>query len=498
MTDVKDSGTARPTVRLTGLLEQLLERARRDPEQVVLLRELATAILDALPAAEPLAPEPDPVESLVDEPETVSDGELDAFVEAFGTRAPAEPVTPLETRPEISLGEVPARMRLKARACRWLAEHGYTTELAALAERINLIAEGKAAHCYLWMFESGNVNPNTVGVFGTLADNFNATAKITELWLSNTDPKREAQLTRLLALSQAALRGATSRVRGPVGNFPFIDEDQRVVFGELKRYSAEQRVFLFGLALKDTVDPDAVGERLEQLAALEQERAAEAGLVRTRQDVFKRLSYHAKRLQNRPHNPAHEWTRVADAVAELTLSGLPESDLGLREALGPVAPLLPPDTPHEQLARVLGDLAVVAREKAERQAARAQKVTEELPPEVKRVAELVGGRTLVIIGGRPNAEAVTQIEETLGCEVDWLESRPHDSPGLFKPHIVKQEVLLVLLLIRWSSHVFSEVEAFCSSSGKHLVRVPAGYNVKKLAQVILEQAGEKLERSKRA
>ena len=164
----------------------------------------------------------------------------------------------------------------------------------------------------------------------------------------------------------------------------------------------------------------------------------------------------------------------------------------------PVAALLPPDTPHEGLARVLGDLAAVAREKAARRAARAQRVAEELPPEVKKVADLVKGRTLVIIGGRPNMEAVTQIEEALGCEVDWLESRPHDSPALFKPHIVKREVLLVLLLIRWSSHVFSEVEAFCSGGGKHLVRVPAGYNVKKLAQVILEQAGEKLERARRA
>lgn len=498
MTDVKDSGTVRPTVRLAGLLERVLERARRDPEQVALLREMATVILEAFPPTEPPAPVegvPDPAEP---QPEPVSEGELDAFVEAFGAREPAEPVLAGEPRPEVSLEQVPARMRLKARACRWLAEHGYTTELAALGGRIDLIAEGKETHCYLWMFDSGNVNPNAVGVFGTLADNFEATAKVTELWLTNADPKREGELTRLLALSQAALRGAVGRARGPVGNFPFIDEDQRVVFGELKRYSAERRVFLFGLALKDTVDPDAVGERLGQLAALEQERAAEEDLVRTRQGVFKRLDYHAKRLQNRPHNPAHEWAKVAGAVAELTHSGLPESDLGLREALGPVAALLPPDTPHEQLARVLGDLAAVAREKVARRAQRTQTLAAELPPEVKRVAELVRGRTLVIIGGRPNPEAVTQIEGALGCEVDWLESRPHDSPALFKPHIVKKEVLLVLLLIRWSSHVFSEVEAFCSDNGKYLVRVPAGYNVNKLAQVILEQAGEKLERAKRA
>lgn len=487
MTDVKGPGTA----RLAGLLEQLLERARRDPEQVALLRELATTILDAFPLAEPVAPEP-----VASEPEPVSEGELDAFVEAFGTRTPAEPPV-LEPRPEISLGETPGRMRLKARACRWLAEHGYTTELTALAERIDLIAEGKASGCYLWMFDSGNVNPNAVGVFGTLAENYEATAKVTELWLANADPKREGQLARLLALSQAALRGAVGRARGPVGNFPFIDEDQRVVFGELKRYSAERRVYLFGLALKDAVDPSAYGERLAVLDALEAERAAEEDLSRTRQDVFKRLGYHVKRLQNRPHNPAHEWAKVAEAVAELAHSGLPESDLGLREALGPVTALLPPDTPHEQLERVLGDLAAVAREKAARQAERAQKVAEETPHEVRQVADLVRGRTLVIIGGRPNGEAVTQIEEALGCDVDWLESRPHDSPALFKPNIVKKEVLLVLLLIRWSSHVFSEVEAFCSASGKHLVRVPAGYNVKKLAQVILEQAGDKLAQAKR-
>ena len=103
------------------------------------------------------------------------------------------------------------------------------------------------------------------------------------------------------------------------------------------------------------------------------------------------------------------------------------------------------------------------------------------------------GRTLVVIGGKPNENAILQIESALRCEVDWVVTKAHASPLSLKPHIVKREVLLVLLLIRWSSHIFGEVDTFCTERGKVLVRVPSGYNVKKLAQVILEQAGERLQ-----
>jgi hypothetical protein len=123
-----------------------------------------------------------------------------------------------------------------------------------------------------------------------------------------------------------------------------------------------------------------------------------------------------------------------------------------------------------------------------------QKITQTQPPEVQEVAQLIAGRTLVVIGGRPNETTAGQIAEAFGCTINWVASKRHDPPKRFEPHIAKAEVIMVLLLIRWSSHIFGEVEPICEAHGKFLVRVRAGYNTRTLAREILEQAGKRLAR----
>jgi len=52
-----------------------------------------------------------------------------------------------------------------------------------------------------------------------------------------------------------------------------------------------------------------------------------------------------------------------------------------------------------------------------------------------------------------------------------------------------------LLLIRWSSHVYGELVHVCKARGVPLVRLVGGYNPNRVAYDVLEQAGERLERS---
>ena len=52
--------------------------------------------------------------------------------------------------------------------------------------------------------------------------------------------------------------------------------------------------------------------------------------------------------------------------------------------------------------------------------------------------------------------------------------------------------LVVALAIRWASHSFGDVRAFCDRHGKPLVRLPGGYNPNQVATQILAQCSERL------
>ena len=78
------------------------------------------------------------------------------------------------------------------------------------------------------------------------------------------------------------------------------------------------------------------------------------------------------------------------------------------------------------------------------------------------------------------------------AEVNWLDTREHQSIEGFSAHVARPDVALVLLAIRWSSHSFGDVKDFCDRYGKPLVRLKAGLNPNQVAMQILEQASGKL------
>jgi hypothetical protein len=111
--------------------------------------------------------------------------------------------------------------------------------------------------------------------------------------------------------------------------------------------------------------------------------------------------------------------------------------------------------------------------------------------EVTRVRELLTGREVVVVGGEVRREAVEGLERAFGCRVRWLGSAPHTSLSVLSPAIT-EEVAVVLLLIRWSSHVYGELAHVCKARGVPLVRLAAGYSPNRVAHDILEQAEERL------
>ena len=113
--------------------------------------------------------------------------------------------------------------------------------------------------------------------------------------------------------------------------------------------------------------------------------------------------------------------------------------------------------------------------------------------EVLEARRLLAGRSVVLIGGGCRPEARESLIADLGLsDLVWIETREHQSIAGFEPAIARDDVAVVLLAIRWSSHAFGDVKTFCNRHGKPLVRLPGGYNPNQVAAHILAQSSGKL------
>ena len=77
-------------------------------------------------------------------------------------------------------------------------------------------------------------------------------------------------------------------------------------------------------------------------------------------------------------------------------------------------------------------------------------------------------------------------------ELNWVATRSTESLDIFEPYVVRPDVVLVLLAIRWTSHSYGEVRQFCERCGKPLVRLPGGYGPNQVAFQVLQQCGDRL------
>jgi hypothetical protein len=58
--------------------------------------------------------------------------------------------------------------------------------------------------------------------------------------------------------------------------------------------------------------------------------------------------------------------------------------------------------------------------------------------------------------------------------------------------VAHDDVVAVVLAIRWSSHGFGEVKEFCEKYSKPLVRLSAAYSPNQVAYQLLRQVGDRL------
>lgn len=477
-----------------------MEKAKADAELAAALKGLLEAVLADLSEAADGSEEtwatgaqpPDkvvPPSKAIPPPAPATEDDIKRLIAAFKRRPGASPKTAVPVVATFSFDRVAANLRLKARASMWLVTHGFTTDTQALAERKALIKEGRAASCYLWMLDPTSVDPGLGKSLEPMAECYTALAEALALWQRVEGTPQEGELVQLVAQAQSALAEAVQRVRG---GEVWYDPDQAAVFHELKRYASENERYLNGMTLYGRADPGKVADLRARIATANALLDENERVKKHRQQAINQLKYHVGLLQRGSGDAQHHWQRAGDAVTKLLALGVPESDPCFREPLRPILDLAPEELGHEALARVMAWIVHEDEQALRRQGLRDFK--KEAPSaDVTRLKELLAGRTLVLIGGHPKPESVSRLEQSLGCKVEWLESRPHQSPEEFRPALARADVLVVVLLIRWSSHVFGNVQAYCAEAGKLLVRAPGGYSVNTLAHTILKQVGKQLE-----
>jgi len=452
----------------------------------------------------PLAPEPVAPRPLVEIGTAIeqlrsawsrSQMPVEAQVEARPAKAAPMP-PPSQPR------EMAPRARLKAETCRWAVqrrelESGSASEALSTQSRNTELR--KRARAYgsgeLWMLSRDIDLPASASMHMLAAgfDNLGHALEIAHELDSEQRDDRETMhgVLTIVAESQSAVR-ALLKAHG----LPEDDEQNDAYRWLSERTRTLQHYLPRFMSLDAPADPTQWEDLGTRLAALQAQLASERGRRREEREARGRLSYHCKRILN-SYDGGHsselaqdDWRKVFAALDELLAMGVKASDVRLREELLPLVEARPLEleVPEcwervvDEIDRAIGlkelDESVKASERAPR----------ERSPAVLRVAELLRGKRVVMVGGanRPlSRQALVDAFEL--AELDWITSREHSSNEVFRASIAREETVLVLLLIRWSSHSYGSLKQMADGYGKKFVNLPRGYNPTQVAEEILRQ-----------
>ena len=382
------------------------------------------------------------------------------------------------------------RLRLKVAALRLRLE---SARAAAAGGRLGvpsfreLIAEARELpDCYLWMCHR-QCEGAPEESWREALDCFEALARAHALVVGILECGGPVPLKDALA----ALAAASSATRVVVEKrFGTEDTDQAVIFGLLDKVTLSRRVYITRhMRRSDPADPRDMPALVGAVAAMEA-AAGEAEMVekekkRLRKKIEWELKQAAKALE--PEAIEH-WSKAIASVEDLLTHGVPAGSQEWRSLIGPHLDDLPVAL-EELPAGFQSVLRAIDAWEASREPVAVEPAAEEAETEdVRRVREALAGSCLVVIGGDRREEARRQLMRAFTlADLNWVETRPHEPTRGFEPAIARDDVKVVLLAIRWSSHQFGDVRAYCEAYGKRLVRLPAGYGVNRVAHEICIQ-----------
>lgn len=396
---------------------------------------------------------------------------------------------------------VEKRCRLKAEAAQWAAERrrrlragaNFHTEIDPTDR--DLVARAKQLEdCFLWTSNSTCPEPGDLAEFERLGRSFTALADAIECvkLAAENDALGQGDLEeslQLLATSQALLRVIASEI-----GYDRADRDQEAVFRWLDQFTRDFRVYIQQhMRLADSPAPAAIDQLEERLSQLDERLNAVVRREKDHRRLIQKVRYEVGQILKQPHFFEQHTRSLLCAVEQLIAEGMKPSNTGLRETILPVADHL--ETLDELPAGTFQVLREINRFRSSNPgSAGAPQSAVAWSDQVAELEEKLRGKAVLLIGGEMQHFRKRTIEEAFGLsELVWESTEEHSSIEFFRPAVQRPDVVLVLLAIRWSSHSYGDVQEFCRTWGKPLVRLPCGLHPNQIAHQVLSQASRQLE-----
>jgi len=397
------------------------------------------------------------------------------------------------------LGLVQRRALLKAEAARWAIERRRRAAEGAdhqaqikptdvdLADRARNLPD-----CRLWMLDPYQSCPTEdvmeciAGCYETVA----LAAEIVRAIMSEDD--EDAPLDELfhrVAEAQSALRAAL--LEADIKN----DRDQYDLFHWLRQQTEEKRVLVHRhMRLDDPADWREWLDIQERLSALDEDRKAQQRRERERGQILSKVRFHLDKLSNAaPDERSAHWRKIDEALTAWVEAKWQPSNRDLVQMLYPILEDSTDDFDFSAPARLV--LEAVDRYAASREMSESDEVgaVPARTAEVIAAANLLRDKVVVMIGGDVRPQSKRRIERELELrELRWVATKPHQEHASITPDVIRDDVDLVILNIRWTSHSYADFADVCRGSAKPFVRLPAGYNPSQIAHQVLEQVSEQL------
>jgi hypothetical protein len=481
---------------------RLIELAADDDELRADLRALAEAILAATEsqsnADEVVAPGPDTRDGAQTQAQQATDEPLRELTLGQSGPPKRDPRSdsPTMFQPKAArddLIHLENRCRRKSEAAHWAAERlrrareGNYCVIENAPEEPEMAAWGGGlVDSFFWSEATNNAPSVDFALIDNVGGCFEAVAEALALVRAMLDehpgkPKGLERSLPLVAEAQSGLRAAFQRLGAAA------DLDQLEIFEWLKVAAARHHVYIKRFMRADEVaDPAGWYGLLARI-----ESAAAAGKhSRLPESQVERIQNCLKHVQGGAAND-NDWLALINVVDLIVGEGVPPSNREIRELLLPVIDELPERNDYPAGFRLV--LREIDRFLATRSAPARTSIAHEPSVEVQEAARLLGGKSIVLIGGNRRREAQESLRRALGLkDLVWIETKEHQAIDAFEPLIARADVALVLLAIRWSSHAFGDVKQICDLHAKLLVRLPGGYNPNQVAAQVLSQSSAQL------
>ena len=400
----------------------------------------------------------------------------------------------------IDISLVRQRCLLKAEAARWAAErrrlidHGVDFQVEIQPTDRDLIARAKEMpECFLWTNNPSCPEPAFLTTFEELGHAYENLAE--SLLLIETvigDPDLNSLLgeaMQFVAEAQSIVREAARRT-GFEGN----DVDQFLAYDWLKDLTQQRGIFIPRyMKTEDVGDPADSQALTERLAKFDSQITSLVRQIKTTKRLLGKVSYESKMTLQHPFDSSSRINTITRAIEELVPQFIPPSHVELRDYLLPILDLMDDvDTELKSTCLVLREIETFLSRNPEAESK--VMVDDTLSEAVIKLRPNLRGKKMYMIGGikRPlRQEAIRRAFELE--ELVWETVNPHTSLNQLLPMIKQEEVALVLLAIRWSSHDYSGIQEVCRQFGKPLVRLPGGTNPNQIANQIIGQAANRLQ-----